>query len=487
MPDLVVNSAEWWVERLWQRLRERARRIQVYEDYYNGKQDLRFTTVKAREVFGDQFKGFADNFCALVVDAVDERLHVRGFRVGQEQDTDTTAADIWAANDMDAQAQLAHVEALVNEEAYAIVWADVEDRTAPVISVESPFEVICAYDTLYRRRREAALKVWWASETKRWYAVLYLPEMVVKYVSAKEHVDGDARASDKTGFWEPWVIEGEAWPLPNPLKVVPVVPLVNMPRLSPGQRGTSEIAAVIPLQDALNKTVFDQLIAQEFVAYPQRYMIGVSMPSDSEGDAEPPFKAGVDRLWIIETEEGATINPVLGQFPSADLRPYVDAVDQFVAHIAAITKTPKHYLVDPGGGTNLSGETIKALEAGLVSKARRKQRIFGESWEEVMGIALRVKEGGAVTALDMLRVEVEWFDPETRTESQHVDALVKLGSAPISVPKEQLWRDAGYTEAQIERFKAQEATAPAAPTPPSTTPPPLVALPGAAAAAAITS
>ncbi len=466
MPDLVRGTDAWWIDRLWTSLRERAKRIQLYEDYYNGKQDLRFTTVKARETFGDQFRGFADNFCMLVVDAVEERLKVRGFRIGDATETDKDAAAIWAANDMDAQSQLAHTEALVNEEAYAIVWSAPDDRE-PVISVESPFEVVCEYDALYRRRRTAALKVWWSSETLHWYAVLYRPETVVKYVSKAEHKDGNARGSNKAEFWVPWLIDGELWPLPNPLGVVPVVPLVNMPRLGPSQRGTSELAAIIPLQDALNKTVFDQLIASEFAAYPQRYMIGVSLPTDEAGNATPPFKSGVDRLWIIETDEGAMLNPVIGQFPAANLEPYVNAVNQYVTHIAAITKTPRHYLIDPGGGTNLSGETIKALEAGLVSKTRRKQRIFGESWEEVMGIAMRVKNGGRVTRDDERAAEVEWYDPETRTESQHVDALVKLGSPPISVPKEQLWRDAGYTEAQIERFKAMPAPEmPAASTPP---------------------
>jgi hypothetical protein len=232
-----------------------------------------------------------------------------------------------------------------------------------------------------------------------------------------------------------------------------------MPRLGPYQRGTSEIHSVIPLQDALNKTIFDQLIASEFVAFPQRYMVGVTLPKDPITDLPiEPFKAGVDRLWFVETDEGTTINPQIGQFAAADLKPYADMIETYISKIAAITKTPRHYLIDPGGGTNLSGETIKALEAGLVSKTRRKQRVFGESWEEVVALALRIVSGGAFTAEDDDSVEAEWGDPETRTEAQHVDALVKLGSEPIGVPRQQLWADAGYTPEQIRRFEAMNTS-----------------------------
>ena len=51
---------------------------------------------------------------------------------------------------------------------------------------------------------------------------------------------------------------------------------------------------------------------------------------------------------------------------------------------------------------------------------------------------------------NVAETETIWRDPETRTEAQHVDALVKLGT--LGVPEEQLWADAGYTPTQIARF-----------------------------------
>jgi len=75
------RTPEQWITRLWKRLDERTKRIQLFDDYYAGKQRLRFTTLKMRETFGNEFGSFADNFCLLVVDAIEERLKVTGFRV----------------------------------------------------------------------------------------------------------------------------------------------------------------------------------------------------------------------------------------------------------------------------------------------------------------------------------------------------------------------------------------------------------------------
>lgn len=482
MADLTPGSSEWWIAHLWQRLDARARRISLYERYYNGQQDLRFTTYKAREVFGHLFAGFADNFCALVVDALDERLRVRGFRVGNSAEADSRTSDIWRNNDMAGQSRMAHLEALVNEESYAIVWTG-PDRATPVISIESPFEVITEHDAAQRRVRKAALKRWYDEDAERWRVCLYLPAEIRKYEQAQPGKAEDAaRRVTDAGFWRSWQPEGDPeWPLPNPLGVVPVVPFTNQPRLGPGQRGTSALAQVVPLQDAINKTIFDMIIASEYAAYPQRYMVGVAQPVDPvTGDPVEPFKAGVDRIWFIETDQTTGVNPNVGQFPAADLRPYVEAVDMYVEHLAGITKTPKHYLVDAGGGTNLSGETVKALEAGLVSKARRTMDDHGPVWEEVMAMALRLVEGGAWTPADATRLTCDWEDPETRTEAQHVDALVKLGSPPIGVPQEALWEQAGYSSDEIARFRemqdaqaARRQPAPAAP----------AAAPGAAPAA----
>lgn len=52
------------------------------------------------------------------------------------------------------------------------------------------------------------------------------------------------------GGWKPREIADEPWPLPNPLGVVPVVEIMNRPRI--GMNPISEIDGVIAMQDAIN-------------------------------------------------------------------------------------------------------------------------------------------------------------------------------------------------------------------------------------------
>ena len=121
-----------------------------------------------------------------------------------------------------------------------------------------------------------------------------------------------------------------------------------------------------------------------------------------------------------------------------------------VQHIASQTRTPPHYFFL--GGNFPSGDAIKSAETGLVAKARRKMRFFGEGWEEVMRLAFKVLDDPRG---DITSTETIWADPEYRSEAELADALIKRSA--LGVPRQQLWEDAGYSQTQISRFKAFEA------------------------------
>jgi len=74
-----------------QKLNNRQVTLQRLSDYYDGRHRLAFTSEKFREAFGGMFSAFADNWCPLVVDAVEERLNVQGFRHGIDPKADKDA------------------------------------------------------------------------------------------------------------------------------------------------------------------------------------------------------------------------------------------------------------------------------------------------------------------------------------------------------------------------------------------------------------
>lgn len=431
-------SSAWWLERLGKELDGRAGRMLKYEQYYAGVQPLAYASKKFRESFATTYGRFADNFCRLVVQAVEERLTVEGFRFGNDR-RDRKAWDIWQANQLDKESQKAHREALIKGECSVIVGTE-PGIEGPVIRVRPPEQVIVGYgdDPLVRA---VALRRWKSIDGPL-FATLYYPDRIEKYVAR-------AREGTYSSDWIPRRVPGEDWPALHDLGAVPVVPLINDPGIDGG--GTSELEQIIPLQDSLNKLVVDMLVASEFAAFRQRWVTGLDIPVDPETNRPIElFKAAVDRVWGTPSKDAK-----FGDFDQSDLGPYVTAIETVIQHIATTTRTPAHYLLGQSGSFP-SGESLKATETGLVAKANRRTRDLGEGWEEVMRLALAA--AGDRVGSRYIGAETRWKDTETRTEAQHVDALLKLSS--LGVPEEQLWEDAGYTPVQIARFAEMKGRQP---------------------------
>jgi hypothetical protein len=434
-----VGSDEWYRDTLYADLMARNKATAIYDRYYRGEHRLAFATNKFREAFGALFSAFADNWCDLVVDAVEERIDVEGFRFADETDADADAWKIWQRNQMDALSQQGHLESLIYGTASVLVWNDTAGDQAE-ITMEHPTQMIVRTDPARVTRRIAALKVW-AGDDKTNMATLYTPKRVVKWTAK----------GSRSGAKPAWTTRGET--IEHDLGVVPVVQLPNRPRLL--RPGRSEIAGVIPVQDAVNKLIADMMVASEFQAFRQRWATGLEIPTifDDNGDPLPAdealkktWKHAVDRLlWTTAPDTK------FGEFTATDLAPFVTAVEMLVQHVASQTRTPPHYFYLSGQFP--SGESIKSAETGLVAKVLRKERFYGEAWEEVMRLAFAV-EGDDRKAADY-SAEVIWADPESRTESEHVDAVTK--KAALGVPLQQIYEDLGYSATTIARFEQMRA------------------------------
>jgi hypothetical protein len=432
--------------------------LRRFDSYYRGDHKLLFATVKFRETFGLLFQAFADNWCDLVVDASAERLRVDGFRFGDDDQGDEDAWKIWQANGLDAESELAHTEAIKLGCAYALVGPD--DAGEATIQLEPPTNAIVAVDPANGRNRLAGLR-YWADEWGTEHCVLYLPSDVVWWRKEGDH--------------KPWTDDVGSGS--NRLGVVPLVPLANMPTLRDRQ-GRSDVERVIPLQDAVNKLCADMIVASEYAAFPQRWMTGVEIPKFPEGDpnAGQPlpsftsrFLAGAGYTWADESD-----NAKMGNFAVSDLGIYVKAIELFIQHVAAQTRTPPHYLLGASGAFP-SGESLKATETGLVAKVKRKQLAFGEGWEEAIRLAFRV--AGDEERAGATDCETIWMNPESRSTAEITDAAVKMDS--IGVPRPALWEFIGATPQQIERWIAMGAETEG---PPVTAKVSIAASPGEAAA-----
>lgn len=450
------GSSAFWLSLLNANLTDQAARVARFESYYKGDHNLAFASNKFREAFGGLFSQFADNFCGLVADAVHERLTVQGFRMGRNMPADDAAWRIWQANGMDVRSSQAIREALVKGESSFSVWSNPNDKSLPIIRVETADQMIVMTDP-GSGERLAALKRWVAADGF-YHATLYLPDRIEKYRSDAPAIrlstpvvvtiDGQQVERVDSGFWtrydkwEPRRVPGEQWPMPNPLGVVPVIPLVNMPRLDGS--GEAEHQRIIPLQDAINKEVADMLVASEFAAFKQKWATGVDIPIDDKtGEPVDDLKAAVSRAWLTPNKDAN-----FGEFEATDLDNYVKAIEMLIQHVATISRTPPHYLLSTGVIPN--SDSLSAAETGLIAKVKDRMRDYSEPLEEVIRLAFRV--AGDAEKAGVMDSEVIWANPEYRSINELMNALMleqKLG-----VPNEILWEKIGYSPAQIERIKA---------------------------------
>jgi hypothetical protein len=397
-----------------------------------------------------------------------------GFRGFGSAATDEQVWTVWQENDLDAASQLGFVDAMVKGLSYGLVQPNGTGQV-PTVTIEDALDCITETDPRNRRLRRAGLKRW-VDDDGYLTVVLYLPDAVYKYRTKAAWSTDMARLwgtlppgaltpeANGVDVWSasgmaPYQPEGDdEWPLPNPMGVVPLVPLPNRPRLR--EEGQSEIKPVRSNQDAINKYRADALITSEFAAYPQRYLLNYEPERDPDtGRAIEPFRAAIDRLWTVPPPdpdiEGAP-EPKIGSLPSADLRPYAEQIALEVGHMAAISRLPYHYLLSTPQSVPPSGESLKASEAGLEHKTARGKLFMGEGLEELMRVALLAQDTTAPRT-----GETVWTDSETRNEAVRTDAIVKLHAEGI-IDDELAWEMAGLSPEQVRAMKERIAAAEAA-------------------------
>ncbi len=438
--SLGEEEARMWLVRLSQGLIDRQNRYTTLENYVVGNHAVPSGDPRYVKALKELQRKSKTNYISLVTVSPTERMEVQGFRFGNDPDApaDEEANKIWQYNNMDLYSEIAHVTAATYSRAYVMVSPPMNGEKYPVITIEDPKCTIVEYDPANQNIIRAGLKMWNDDILGHAIAVVYLPTGIHYFrgqlANFYLNIDYDtlkSRLAD-AGNWEYF---GMA---PNPLREVPIVPL----NWRPGLHGTSlaEAEEGFSIQDRINTTILDRMIISRAQAYKQRWAKGIELPTDDNGNVKPPFDPGADILWAVADEQAQ-----FGEFKEADITMILKAVRDDVGDLAAITKTPPHYLL--GEIVNASGDALKAAETGLVSKTRRRMKTAGWTWEKVIKLCFGWM--GDVTKQKEVLAETIWADPESRSRAELADAVLK--ETTIGVATEIALERLGFTPAQIER------------------------------------
>lgn len=438
------RDPDWWLIRLGKKLADDQPRFNFLESFWAGDPPLPHGNHKMREAYRRLQKIARIGFGNLIVETVLERMKVTAFRTGSDgtDDTDAEAWKWWQANKLDADQGLVHRAAVMLGRSYVCVGEDPDNPGRPLVTPEDPRQVIHEASPTNKRKLLAALKTWYDDIDNVQRAQVYLPDRVYNYIT-RPGVSQDTQAER---LWAPasWQLDvtpdnPEGWGT-NPLGEVPFTVFVNRPDMS--RRGMGEFEDVVNDLQRINTQVLDRLVVSAMQAYRQRWAKGVDV-TDENGNPQSPWDPGADMLWTTENADA-----VFGEFQPTDITPMLKAVESDVQYLAAVTRTPPHYLL--AGIVNVGSDTLGAAETGLVSKIGEREVEYGEDWENV-----NRQVGKLMGNLVPDDSEVVWKDPQFRTLSEMADAALKLRQAGVP------WRPAmeflGKSPQELDRWEALRA------------------------------
>lgn len=426
------NTAD--IKKALEQLQKNVEKYQKTERYYTGDHDLAFATDKFKNAFGTLFREFSLNLCPAVCDALRDKLKITNFKIENgDEGLPVEGWKIWQQNRMGVRAGEVHKEAVKNGDAYVIVWTDPQGKTT--LYPQKARTCTVFYD------EETPGKILWAAKTwqtpdKKSRLNLYYPDRIEKYISQEATTSALLEANAFIEF----VGDGEST-VKNEYGVVPIFHFANNSDI--GTPGVSELSAAISVQDALNKSVLDMLVAMEFASFRQRWATGIEVEYDDNGKALAPFTAGVERLWLTESPEAK-----FGDFEAANLEQFLKVKADFRVDMACVTGTPLYYFMLTEG-TPPSGESLKKTETRFINKVSDRQESFGQVWEDVLSFALLLEGKGKD-----IRLFTEWQDPSPLSETERISNIV--AKQQLGISDEQALTEAGYGETDIERMMEEK-------------------------------
>lgn len=400
-------------------LRRKGERYSRLWDYYDGSQPTAYTTTRLRELFKGIDPVFTENWCEVVVRTTLARLHLEALGANDEAAA-ATLARIWDEYLGDLMSTELHEAVLVTGEGFIIAW---RDERGLQVAHNDPRLCHVFYEPDSPTAKRCAAK-WWVAEDETLRMVLYYPDRLEYYRSTNK-ADQVSSASELQPWQETAV---------NPFGVVPVFHFRRTRRLAKG-----ELQNVVPIQNAINKLAADMMVAAEYGAFKQRWII-------SQTDAQGKLRNAPNEIWSLPAGDGQGQPTTVGEFSTTELSNYLNAIDNLANTLAVISATPKHYMFR---GSVPSGEALMIEEAPLVSKVQAYQRALIPEWQIMGALLLFLADGRQVPAEDITPkyAEAAFMQPRSRAEITQI----RIASG---VPLESALRLEGFSEAEVEEILA---------------------------------
>ncbi|MFE5971399.1 phage portal protein [Streptomyces sp. NPDC056460] len=417
-------------------------RLTRIDDYLHGRHDDPYMPAQADDEYRLLAKRAVSNWAPLLVSTPSQALYVDGYRAGDEAGRGA-ATDLaspqwrhWQRSRLDARQSAVYKGALTYGHSFTLterVKGVVLTKGLSALRTSALYEDPANDDTPHA----ALTVVTWpvgekAGRARMWdgrfeYAVTFKGLDDSDSVTVGKGKRHGAAECPVTRFAASVDLEGRTVGLVEPM---------------------------IPIQNRINQTVFDLLLAQSYGSTKVRTVTGMAPPVqrdpetgevvyDEQGNPIPlPINHNAARFLFAEDPDVR-----FGSLDETPLQGFIDSIDMSVRHLSAIAQVPPHAML--GQIANLSAEALQAAEISLSRMIQEFRTAFGEAWERVFRLAAELE--GALGAEDFTG-EVIWRDMEQRSLAQSADALGKLREQ-LGIPAKGLWkRVPNVTQTELEEW-----------------------------------
>lgn len=413
------------LERAFQMLSSKAAVYDRLWFYYDGIQPLRYSTERLKQVFKNISTRFTQNWCAVVVDSVLERMALRQFTILNDETGSKAVNAWWHDSGMYLDDDDVHLCALVTGEAFVIAWQEEEGEAIEAYYNDSRL-VHAFYDAANPRQMRMAAK-WWEHDDGTLRLTLYYADRL-EYFGTKKKANNVKNASSFLPLDE--IVEGAEAEVINPFGIIPVFHFRRERRAV-----KSELApSVLDVQDAINKLFSDMMVSAEFGAFKQRYII-------SNADVGV-LKNAPDEIWDLPAGDGLSQPTSVGEFAETDLNNFMNSMQALASSIAKMTRTPQSFFW-LGARADPSGEALFAMEGPLNKKTAKYNERFASEW------------GRLAEFVSGKQAQAVFDDP--RTVQPLTQAQARQQNVTAGIPLETQLRREGWTPEELEQMRADKA------------------------------
>lgn len=471
------------------------------DEFYDGTLGMVWASERVKRIL-DRQGGLVEindfNYASIPVDRIAARLQISSVQASPAEENQGTQAvgedaaseaankqiaGLRKINELDAEEKRLHHLASLYGSAYLLVWPGTDDdgNATVDIRVNSPHHVVMIYDEEDQLKPSYALKAWDKDIDGKpvTRANLYYPDRIERWTTkpggspekeeswfklvdaedsrefdideedleelAEDEFSGDAD-NDQDENANPNLDLGD---IPNPWGRVPFFHFRN-----DRPDGRPEHKNAYGPQQLINKLVWGLAGTIDYTTFPQRYilqdpsvddpMLNLSDPDhpdlDDDDIEDEGGNAGLDadpgsvwKLW------GKSV----GEFSTAQLGSFLEALDRVVRSMAELTGLPVNAFSRATADLP-SGESIREANADFIATITDRQDRYEPTWQDAYEFALKI------LGITNVSVDIRWKPAQQVNDSAGWSVIqMKINSG---VPPQVALEEAGYGPEQVDEW-----------------------------------